>query len=115
MPRLSPPRWSRCSSVTIAERRLAPRPVSTRSPPSPPSRLPDATPTSTETPKPLRRNRLWTVAQWFLAAVAFYFIGKAFFQGWRSYQVNGIHVQLSWTWMIASALVVLATYALLVE
>ena len=47
-----PPRWFRCSSVTIAAPRSAPPDVSTRSPPSPPSRLPDATPTSTAPPSP---------------------------------------------------------------
>ena len=110
-------RWSRCSSVTIAARRSAPPAVCTRSPPLPPSRLPDATPTSTAPPSPARRNRLWLAAQIVIAAVVLV-VRRANARRAVAGRIGTRHLQVApavGDHRSRPALVVLATYAILIE
>src|SRR5438270_5610384 len=102
----------------IAARRWARPAVFTRSPLSPPSRLPNATPTSIAPPSPDRRSRrtpLWRFAQIALAAVVLAFIAWSLVGNWQDFRKQPLHVQPKWSYIAASGVVVLGTYALLIE
>src|SRR4051794_25547197 len=104
-----------CCRVRTAGPRLAPLHVCMRSPPSPPSRLPDDTPTSTEPPSPARRNKLWTAAQLVLAAVLLWYIGKTLVEQWAKVRNVPLTVDLRWGMIASSALVTLAGFCVLIE
>src|SRR5262249_25102559 len=88
---------------------------STRSPPLPPSRLPDATPTSTAPPSRARRNRLWFLAQLVITAVILWYVGAKLLQQWRDFRGTRIEVHPRWTLIAISCGIVLVTYAVLIE
>lgn len=77
--------------------------------------MPDATPTSTAPPSPARRNRLWVAAQLLIAAILIGFIGKSLVDQWREFRGTPLTVALNWPRILASAAVVLVTYAVLIE
>jgi hypothetical protein len=95
--------------------RSAPRDVSTRSPLSPPSRLPDATPTSTAPPSPGRRNRVWVAVQLIVTAVILWFVGRGLVDQWRAFRNVPLAVHRQWGMILLSALMVLLTYLVLIE
>src|SRR5215510_246366 len=99
----------------IAVPRSAPRDASTLSPPLPPSRLLDTTPTFTESRSPGRRSNLWLAAQFVIAAIVVSFIGKALVSQWRA--VRGVPLQIvpDWRLILAGSAVVWCTFALLIE
>lgn len=76
----------------------------------------DATPTSTAPlSPPRRRNKLWIAAQVGIAAIVFISIGRTLAQQWREYQHTALVVHPDWRFIALSGVVVLATYALLIE
>ncbi|MEP6494512.1 MAG: lysylphosphatidylglycerol synthase domain-containing protein [bacterium] len=78
--------------------------------------MPDATPTSIAPPSPpARRNKVWVVAQFAVAAIVFISIGRALAGQWRDYQHTALVVHPDWRFIALSGIVVLATYALLIE
>src|SRR3954453_19670128 len=98
-----PRRSCRFSNATIAVRRLAPRVGCTRSPLLPPSRLPDATPTSIAPPSRARRNKLWVAVQILLTAVILWFVGKSVVDQWRTLGKTPLHVAPQWSMIILAA------------
>src|SRR6187399_3003103 len=115
----TPARWrphsSRSSSARIAALPSVPPRACTHSPPLPPSRLPSATPTSTEPPSPARRNKRWIVAQVVLTAVVFWYVARALVAQWREFRGVPLVVHPNWLYIIASGALFWATYAILVE
>jgi len=77
--------------------------------------LPSATPTSTTPPSRARRNRLWLVGQLAVTAVVLWYVGKALVKQWREFSDHPLTINADWPVLGASVLVVLVTYALLVE
>jgi Uncharacterised protein family (UPF0104). len=77
--------------------------------------LPDATPTSTAPRSTARRNKAWIAAQVFVAAIVVTFIGKTLVSQWRAFRGTPLTVDLNWPVIVASAGVVLVTYAVLIE
>jgi hypothetical protein len=75
----------------------------------------DATPTSTAPPSPPRRNKWWVVAQIAIAAVVFISIGTVIAKQWRDYRHTSLVIHPDWRYIALSGLVVLSTYALLIE
>jgi hypothetical protein len=80
--------------------------------------LPNATPTSIAPPSPDRpgkQSSLWRAAQIALAAIVLVFVVRALVGNWRDFQKQSLHVHLMWGYIAASGVVVLGTYALLIE
>lgn len=77
--------------------------------------MPDATPTSIDPPSPARRNRLWTAVQAVFAIAALIYVGRALYRQWHDYANTPLHVDLHWSYLLASAVVVVAMYALLIQ
>jgi hypothetical protein len=80
--------------------------------------LPNATPTSIAPPSPDRRNKratLWRVAQIVIAAIVLVYVAYALLNDWRKFRDAPLHVEFEWGYIAASGVVVLVTYALLVE
>jgi hypothetical protein len=75
----------------------------------------DATPTSTAPLSPARRNKRWLVAQVAVAIVVFVSIGSALAGQWRDYRHTALVIHPDWRYIALSGIVVLATYALLIE
>ena len=61
------------------------------------------------------RRVAWRVAQYALAIAFIVFAARSIWRQWRDASAADLHVQLLWGWLALSSLVVLATYALLVE
>src|SRR5262249_21171344 len=81
----------------------------------PQSRLPDATPTSTAPPSPVRRNKGWIAAQIVFTAAVLWYLGTALVRQWRAARGVSLVVELNWALLAASCGVVLLTYAVLIE
>src|SRR3954452_25025119 len=111
----SPRHLSRCSAATIMVLPSAPLLVCTRLPPSPPSRLLAATPTSTAPPSPARRNKRWVALQFLVLVIVLGSITWTIRRQWRDFQRADFTGHPDWGYLSLSGLVVLATYALLVE
>lgn len=77
--------------------------------------MPSATPTSTSPPSRARRNRLWLVGQLVVTAVVLWYVGKALVKQWREFSGQPLTIHPDWPVLAASVVVVLLTYALLVE
>src|ERR1041385_2761308 len=110
-----PPRWCRSSRATTTARHSVPPRGFTRSLLSPPSRLPDATPKSTAAPSPARRGKRALAVQIVVTTIVLLFVARALITQWRAFRGTPLVVAPSWTIIIASGVVVLATYGLLVE
>jgi len=61
------------------------------------------------------RRIAWRLAQYALAATFLIFAARTIWRQWRDASAAQLDVQLHWGWLALSSLVVLATYALLVE
>jgi glycosyltransferase 2 family protein len=77
--------------------------------------LPSATPTSTNPPSRARRNKLWLVGQLVVTAVVLSFVGKALVKQWREFSGQPLTIDANWPVLAASVVVVLLTYAVLIE
>lgn len=77
--------------------------------------MPSATPTSTSPPSRARRNRLWLVGQLVVTAVVLWYVGKALVKQWREFSGHPLTLNIGWPALVASVVVVLLIYALLVE
>jgi hypothetical protein len=77
--------------------------------------LPDATPTSTAPRSPARRNKLWIAVQLLLTAVILWFVGRKLVEQWHDFRNVPLTVHPRWGMLVLSALVVLVTYAVLIE
>ena len=77
--------------------------------------MPSATPTSTNPPSRARRNRLWLVGQLVVTAVVLWYVGKALVKQWREFSGKPLTINADWPVLAASVVVVLITYALLIE
>jgi hypothetical protein len=78
--------------------------------------LPDATPTSTAPPSPARRNKSWIAAQVVLTAVVLWFVAKGLYEQWQKFRgTPHVQLHLRWGMLALSCVIVLATYALLIE
>src|SRR5262245_30491830 len=106
-----PRRSCRCSSATIAAPHWALPPGFTRSPPSPPSRLPDDTPTSIAPPSRARRNKLLlTVAKIVVAAVVLWFVGKGVAEQVAKFRSQPLVVEPRWSLVLVAALFTLSAF-----
>jgi uncharacterized membrane protein YbhN (UPF0104 family) len=63
---------------------------------------------------PTRRN-LFKVAQWIFAAAVLFFAATSLATQWNRVEARLIHLQFGWEWISAATLLVLVTYALLIE
>jgi hypothetical protein len=77
--------------------------------------LPSATPTSTSPPSRARRSKVWLFGQLAVTAVVLWFVGKALVKQWRDFSGHPLTINADWPVLGASVVVVLLTYALLVE
>src|SRR4051812_15830300 len=110
-----PRRSCRFSNATIAVRRLAPRVGCTRSPLLPPSRLPDATPTSIAPPSRARRNKLLIAAQVVVAAIVVWFVGKNVAEQVSKFREQPLVVEPRWGMIALAAGLMLAGFVVLTE
>jgi uncharacterized membrane protein YbhN (UPF0104 family) len=63
---------------------------------------------------PTGRN-LFKVAQWIFAAMVLYFAVHSLATQWNKVEARLIHLQFGWQWIAAGTVMVLLTYALLIE
>jgi glycosyltransferase 2 family protein len=77
--------------------------------------LPDATPTFTETRSPARRNKFWVAAQYVIAAIVLWYIGKRLVEQWSKFRDQPLTVHPRWGMIALSAAITLVAYALLIE
>ena len=77
--------------------------------------MPSAIPTSTTPPSRARRSRLWLVGQLVVTAVVLWYVGKALIEQWRGFSGKPLTINADWPVLAASVVVVLLTYALLIE
>src|SRR3954451_8505839 len=98
-----------------AASRWEPRRGCTHSPPLPPSRLPDATRTSTDPPSPARRNKTWIAAQIVITAVVVWYVGKALVEQWAKFRGTPIEVHPRWGTIIISSVIALTAHTTLIE
>ncbi|HEY6827762.1 MAG TPA: hypothetical protein VI259_12970 [Gemmatimonadaceae bacterium] len=77
--------------------------------------MPSAIPTSTSPPSRARRSKLWLVGQLVVTAVVLWYVGKALVKQWRDFSGKPLTINANWTALLASVIVVLVIYALLVE
>lgn len=64
---------------------------------------------------PSVRRIAWRIAQYALALAFIIFAARSIWRQWRDASAAELNVHLHWDWLALSSLVVLATYALLVE
>ncbi|MFI5229469.1 MAG: hypothetical protein ACHQWU_10390 [Gemmatimonadales bacterium] len=77
--------------------------------------MPDATPTSTAPPSPDPRNKRWLAVQIAVTAVVLWFVAAKLVEQWRRFRGTPIQVHPRWAFIAFSCVVVLATYAVLIE
>jgi uncharacterized membrane protein YbhN (UPF0104 family) len=63
---------------------------------------------------PTGRN-LFKVAQWIFAAAVLFFAATSLAAQWNKVEARLIHLQFGWQWIAAGTVLVLVTYALLIE
>jgi uncharacterized membrane protein YbhN (UPF0104 family) len=63
----------------------------------------------------LTRRNLFRVAQWIFAAVVLFFAARSLATQWDKVGFRLTHIQFGWEWISAASVLVLVTYALLIE
>jgi len=63
----------------------------------------------------LTRRNLFKLAQWIFAAAVLFFAARSLATQWNKVEARLLHVQLGWQWIGAATLVVLLSFALLIE
>jgi uncharacterized membrane protein YbhN (UPF0104 family) len=61
------------------------------------------------------RRNLFKVAQWVFAAVVLFFAAGSLTTQWGKFESRLPHIQFGWEWIFAATVIVLITYALLIE
>ncbi len=60
-------------------------------------------------------NRWWTIAQILIVAVVLWWAGRALAQQWDAVRAVALNTSIHWRWVAAASVVVLATFAALIE
>jgi uncharacterized membrane protein YbhN (UPF0104 family) len=60
-------------------------------------------------------NRWWTITQVLIVAVVLWWAGRALAQQWDAVRAVALHTTIQWVWVAAASLVVLATFAALIQ
>jgi glycosyltransferase 2 family protein len=63
----------------------------------------------------LTRRKLFTLAQWIFAAAVLFFAARSLATQWNKVEARLLHVQLGWQWIAVATVVVLVSFALLIE
>jgi uncharacterized membrane protein YbhN (UPF0104 family) len=63
----------------------------------------------------LTRRRLFKLAQWIFAAAVLFFAVRSLATQWNKVEARLLHVQFGWQWIGAATVVVLLSFALLIE
>ena len=63
----------------------------------------------------LTRRNLFKLAQWIFAAAVLFFAARSLATQWTKVEARLLHVQFGWQWIGAATVVVLLTFALLIE
>jgi glycosyltransferase 2 family protein len=61
------------------------------------------------------QRKLLRAAQWIFAALVLFFAGRALFHQWSRAEERLLHVQLHWGALLAASMLVIVTYAILIE
>jgi glycosyltransferase 2 family protein len=61
------------------------------------------------------RRKLFKVAQWIFAALVLFFAARSLATQWTRVQPRLSHIQFGWQWIGVATVLVLLTYALLIE
>jgi glycosyltransferase 2 family protein len=63
----------------------------------------------------LTRRKLFKLAQWIFAAAVLFFAARSLAGQWNKVEARLLHVQFAWQWIGAATVVVLLSFALLIE
>jgi uncharacterized membrane protein YbhN (UPF0104 family) len=63
----------------------------------------------------LTRRKLFKLAQWIFAAAVLFFAARSLATQWNKVEARLLHVQFGWQWIAAATVVVLLSFALLIE
>lgn len=63
----------------------------------------------------LTRRKLFKLAQWVFAAAVLFFAARSLATQWNKVEARLLHVQFGWQWIGAATIVVLLSFALLIE
>jgi glycosyltransferase 2 family protein len=63
----------------------------------------------------LTRRKLFKLAQWIFAAAVLFFAARSLAGQWNKVEARLLHVQFGWQWIGAATVVVLLSFALLIE
>ncbi len=63
----------------------------------------------------LDRRKLFKLAQWIFAAVVLFFAARSLATQWNRVELRLIEVRFGWEWIAAATVLILVTYALLIE
>jgi glycosyltransferase 2 family protein len=63
----------------------------------------------------LTRRKLFKLAQWIFAAAVLFFAARSLASQWNKVEARLLHVQFGWQWIGAATIVVLLSFALLIE
>jgi uncharacterized membrane protein YbhN (UPF0104 family) len=63
----------------------------------------------------LTRRKLFKLAQWVFAAAVLFFAARSLATQWNKVEARLLHVQFGWQWIGAATVVVLLSFALLIE
>ncbi len=63
----------------------------------------------------LTRRKLFKLAQWIFAAIVLFFAARSLATQWTRVQPRLSHIQFGWQWIGAATVLILLTYALLIE
>jgi glycosyltransferase 2 family protein len=63
----------------------------------------------------LTRRKLFKLAQWIFAAIVLFFAARSLATQWTRVQPRLSHIQFGWQWIGAATVIILLTYALLIE
>ncbi len=63
----------------------------------------------------LNRRKLFKLAQWIFAAAVLFFAARSLATQWNKVEARLLHVQFGWQWIGAATVVVLLSFALLIE
>jgi hypothetical protein len=63
----------------------------------------------------LTRRKLFKLAQWIFAAAVLFFAARSLATQWNKVEARLLHVQFGWQWIGAATVVVLISFALLIE
>src|SRR4029079_10429176 len=77
--------------------------------------LQDDTQRSTDRYLPVTRRSLFKLAQWIFAAAVLFFAARSLATQWNKVEARLLHVQLGWHVIGAATVVLLLTFALLIE